>query len=227
MENKKSSQLDIKKLSIAIVAIVLSLTLAVVVAYKYSQKQSGNIMLPGGVTYTGPTATPQPYKGPTPTPVIFTAASDVTWDIFGGKIYSFQFSFPTTLPLVVFPGDPTDSVAIDYAKIPPQQNILLNVELIDKRDPSLLNKPKIEYVRNWYKFFPGLKGVAKVEPLTNTNGLKGYRALYINTLDQSPNTDVFFEIPSQPTLLIHLANGILEPKIFDRIVDSLRWSPQK
>lgn len=220
------SNLDIKKIAIYAVLLAVLLGGAIYIAYRYSQKQSGNIVLPGGVTYLGPSPEGESENKPPTAPIRFTAPADVEWNIFGGTVYSYTFSFPKTLPLVVFPSDLTDSVAIAWGNIPPQQNILLNVELIDKRDSTYVNKPKIEYVRNWYKYFSGLKGVAKVEPFTNTNGLKGYRASYINTADQSPNVDVFFEIPGQPTIMIHLANGILDPEIFNRIVDSLRWTPQ-
>lgn len=226
-KDKETTRFDIAKFAIVIIVIVILLVVALFIAYKYSQKSSGNIILPGGVTYTGPTLTQTPGNMPIPTPVRFTAPSDGEWDLFGGTIYSYKFSYPKTLPLVVFPGDLSDSVAINWGGIPPQQNVLLNIELIAKRDPKFVKKPKIEYVRNWYTFFDGLKGVAKVEPFTNINGLKGYRASYVNVQNQSPNTDVFFEIPGQSGVMIHMANGILDPEIFDRIVDSLKWTPEK
>lgn len=227
MEKKKESAIDtgpnFTKLAIATIAAVVILGGAVFATYRYSQKQMGNIVLPGGVTYLG--ASPTTPVQPSTAPLRFTAASTVSWNIQTGNIYPHSFSYPSTLPLVFFPGDASDSVAIAWGNIPPQLNILLNMEFIDKRDEEYIGKPKIEFVRNWYKYFSGLKGVARVEPFTNTNGLKGYKASYINYADTSPNTDVFFEVPGSDSILIHMANGILDPVIFDRIIDSLKWTP--
>lgn len=223
MENGEE-QLDIVKLSIITFAGILILSIAIFAAYKYSQRQSGNIVLPGGVTYLGPSPTPTFSVPPTPTPHLFTSASDTEWKTYKGKIYPYTISYPSALTIVVFPDDPIDSVAIVWDNIPPQQNILLNMEFIDKRDSKLAIQPKVEYVRNWYKFFPGLKGVAKVGPFTNTQGLKGYKATYINLAGATPNLDVFFEIPGNNNHMIHLANGILDPTIFSRIIDSLKWN---
>ncbi len=223
MENEEE-QLDIVKLTVVTIAGIFILSLAIFAAYRYSQRQAGNIVLPGGVTYLGPTPTPTFFLKPSPTPNRFKADVSVTWKNYTGKIYPYTFSYPSTLIIVVFPDDPTDSVALSWDNIPPQLNILLNMEFIDKRDPNLTTQPKVEYVKNWYKFFSGLKGVSKVEPFTNTNGMKGYKAHYINLADATPNVDVFFEIPGNNTTMIHLANGILDPIIFDRILDSVKWN---
>lgn len=227
-EKEQFDQPDFSKLVIATVVGVLLLGGAVYAAYRYSQKQAGNIVLPGGVTYLGPSPNPTSAspaeKQPPTAPLRFTAASDVSWLKQSGKIYPYTFSYPSTLPLVVFPGDESDKIAIAWGNIPPQVNILINIEFIKSRDAKYLNMSKIEYVKNWYKFFSGLKGVKKVEPFTNTNGLKGYKASYIDLSDQTPNTNVFFEVPNDPNLMILLANGILDPQIFDRIVDSLSWN---
>ncbi len=217
-------KVDFTKLAIATIVGVLILGGSVYAAYRYSQRQRGDIVLPGGVTYLGPTAVPNVTSPPT-APLRFTAPSNVNWKIQSGNLYPYSFSYPETLPLVIFPGDTTDSIALAWGNIPPQQNILLNMEFIDQRDPKLVGQPNIEYVKNWYKFFSGLKGVAQVTPFTNTQGLKGYKASYLNWADQAPNVDVFFEIPGDKTALIHLANGILDPSIFDRILDSLQWNP--
>lgn len=195
------------------------------VTYRYSQSRSRNIILPGGTTYLGETPTPIPITSPTPTtPAIFTAASDVAWKTRSGKIYPYSFSYPSTLNLVIFPDDLTDSVAIEWKNIPPQLNILANIELIEDRDKTYVKKPKIEYAKNWYKFFPGLTGVGKVQKFTNVNGLKGYKVWFVNKTGSSPNLDVFFEIPGKPNLMIHMANGIIDSPIFDRMIDSLKWN---
>lgn len=203
------------------------LSLALFVAYRFSQKSSSNIILPGGTTYLGPSPKSEEKQIPTAaSPAKFTVDATVDWKPQKGKIYPFSFSLPSTLPLVVFTEDATDSVAIAWGNIPPQENVLLNMEFIDKRDPNLVKESKLDYVKNWYKFFSGLKGVADVTPFTNTNGMKGYKASYINTAGTTPNTDVFFEIPNQPNLMLHLGNGVLDPGVFERILDSVKWNKE-
>lgn len=224
-DKKENSQPDFTKLAIISVLGVVILGGTVYAAYLYSQRQMGNIVLPGGITYLGPgpqaTATPIPAP---PAPTRFTIPADETWKVHSGRTFPYSFSYPSTLPLVLFIGDTTDTIAIAWGDIPPQRNILLNIEYVDADDPKYLKLPKSEYVKDWYKKYSGLKGVAKIEPFTNTNGLRGYKAWYLNYADTTPNIDVFFEVPKEPRLVIHLANGILDSTIFDRILDSLKWT---
>lgn len=223
---KEQEQTDFTKLAIATIAGVLILGGAIYGAYRYSQKQAGNVTLPGGVTYLGPSPNPTAGTQQPPTaPLRFTADASTPWKDFTGKYYPFSFSYPSTLPLVVFIGDTNDTVAISWGNIPPQQNILLNLEFLDKKDPKYLSQPKVEYVKDWYKFFSGLKGVEKIEPFTTASGLRGYKASYINYSNSTPNTDVFFDIPGRSNLMIHMANGIIDPTIFNRMLDSVKWTP--
>ena len=195
---------------------------AVMIAYRYSQTKKSDIVLPGGVTYLG--ATPTSAVEPTAVPVKFTASATVPYKEKIGANYPYSFSYPETLPIVVFTNDPTDSVAIDWDNITAQKNVLFNIELIEKRDKSMIVKPKIEYVKNWWQYFSGLKGVNSVTPFANLGGLKGYRAQYINNSGSAPNEDIFFEVPGRHDIMIHLANGILDAAIFDKIVDSVKWN---
>jgi len=220
-ENKK--QMSIAKIAVGAAVGILVLSGAVYAAYQYASSQRADVVLPGGVTYLGtsPTVMPQPSTAP----LIFTIDPTTPWIERRGIVYPFTFSHPETLELVIFINDPSDSVGIVWGNIPPQQNLLFNAEKIDGRDTKFVRQPKIEYVRNWWKHFSGLKGVSQVTQFTNSNGLKGYRASYINYADASPNVDIFFEVPRNPNLLLHFANGILDPKVFDRIIDSVAWSP--
>jgi hypothetical protein len=222
-ETPGENTLGSNKIAGITVAGIIILALSLYAGYRYSQSKRGNIMLPGGATYLGNTPTPIPQAAsPTPLPK-FTATATIDWKDHAGEIYPYTISYPSTLPIVIFPTDPNDSVAIVWNNVPPQQNILINIERIDSRDPKLVDQSKIEYVRNWYKFFTGLKGIANLEEFTNASGLKGYRASYLNTENTSPNIDVFFEVPKQKTILIHLANGMIDEKIFNKIVDNVKW----
>lgn len=229
-ESKHNEGGNFVKIALVSLGAVLVLGGAIFAAYRYSQSKKADIVLPGGVTYLGNSPTPaesgqrEDKLQPSTAPLRFTADSTVSYKEFFGTSYPFSFKHPNTLPLVVFVNDPSDSVGISWGNIPPQQNIMLNVEKISDRDAAFLKRPKQEYVENWYKFWSGLKGVASVVPFTNVNGMKGYKAQYINYADQSPNLDVFFEVPGRTDIVIHMANGILEAGIFDRIVDSVKWN---
>lgn len=221
----KDQPLNMKKMIIVAVVTIVILSLAVYGSYYYSTNQSSNIILPGGVTYLGPSTTPVIESTKKIEPKKFTVNADVTWKTWKGRIYPFEFSYPETLPLVVFPNDQTDSVAIAWEDFDPRTNILVNMEFIDKRDPKMAGKPAVDFVQNWYKYFTGLKGLSTVEKITTITNLKGYKAKYINTNNETPNTDIFYEIPGKPNLLLRLANGVLAEDVFNRIVDSVRWNP--
>ncbi len=204
-----------------VASLVLAVLLIIVIVYTLIKLIQGKSVIPSSTN-------PTPTAGPVQTQQIrrFTAPDDIAWKTTSGKIYPFSFSYPENMILNIFIGDVTDSVAVVWDNIPVQQNILFNIEFVDKRDPEAVDKPKIEFVKNWYKNFSGLIGLERIEKFTNTGGLVGYKAIYINTAGQTPNTDVFFELPNRPTLMLHVANGIIDPKIFDRIVDSVRWTPE-
>lgn len=214
------------KILIGIIIGGLILALIVCLQYQNYQKTEGKISLALGDTYLGPEKDKYfPSKeAEQPQENRFTATQQTPWIAYSGKIYPYTFSYPETLKLVSFPNDPSDSVAIDWEGIPVGQNIFLNIELIKDKDPSLVSKPK-EYVEGWWQYFSGLKGIHSVTDFTNSSGLKGYKAIYINQADESPNVDVFFEIPKNPGILIHLANGVLDQEVFEKIIDSLKLEP--
>lgn len=222
--------MSVIKLALITIGAVFVLCLSVFAAYRYSQNQSGGLVIPAGTTYLGATPTPPnkinpPTTIPTQPVLRFKAEKTVPYKEFTGTLYPYSFSYPETLSLVIFAtSPPTDSVAIVWEKIPPQQNILLNIEVIKERDKTMVDKSKSEFVKNWWKYFSGLKGIASVTTFTNSNGLKGYKAQYVNSAGETPNVDVFLEVPPRPEILIHLANGILDWSIFDRIIDSVDWN---
>jgi hypothetical protein len=214
------------KIAIIAVVTVIILTLITVGAYQMAKKRAPVIVLPGGVTYLGPTATPAPV--PTaPVQSKFTAADDVAWNTYKGKKQPFTFSYPSTLKLVTFPDDVTESVAFSFNNINPGSNIMFRLSIIKQIEPKMaeyIDKPKIEYVKNWWTQYPGgLKGVGSITEFTNSRGMKGYKAKYKNHADQTPNDDVFFEIPGHNDYMVRFGNGLLDTGIFNRIVDSFYW----
>lgn len=212
---------DLAKIFIGVLAGTVVIGGAIYVSYLYSQKQGEKLSLPGGTTYLGEPGDSQ-VEIPPAAPVLFTAPSDTAWVSFKGENYPYSFSYPETLPLTRFQV-PLDSVGVSWGDLDPRFNILLDVESVAELDPE--NIGDLEgFVQDWWKAFPGLKGVASVDKITNTNGLVGYRAVYIDNLDETSNLHIFFGVSQDPDLVIHLANSVLDAVIFDRIVDSVKWS---
>lgn len=215
---------------IAVVAVVV-LTGITIGAYNYAKKRSSTVVLPGGTTYLGPSqeqaaAPPQANPGPSK----FTIDPNTPWKTVSGNYYPFSFSYPETLVLVIFPNDKTDSVAVSFNNIPAQQNLIFRAVDINIIEPDLkeyINKPKIEYVKNWWKQYSGLKGAKSIDQFVNAKGMTGYKALYITQGGDTPNMDVFFEIPNKPNMMIWFSRSILDQTVFDRIIDSFYWDPNK
>lgn len=216
------------KVGIAVVVAVIVLILITVGAYSFAKRKSGTVVLPGGTTYLGPpkTDTPTTKAPPGQMPSKFTAGANVPWNQFKSKVYGYTFNYPSTLSLITFPNDNTDAAAFSWGNIPPQNNIMARVADLNKTEVQMsayINRPKLEYAKNWYKQFSGLKGVKSVEPFTNSKGMKGYKTKFINLSNETPNDDIFFEIPGRPELMVRFGNGYLETEIFNKIVDSFSW----
>jgi hypothetical protein len=141
-----------------------------------------------------------------------------------GNIYPYSFESPATLALTALPNNPYDIYAISWKGMPADQNVLMGVDNLknDATRSHYISEPKMTYVREWYKQF-GLKGVASIDTFTNSQGLKGYKAKYFNSAGETPNTDVFFEIPNHPEYVIHFASGILSQDVFNKMIDSVSW----
>lgn len=204
----------------------LVLTGIVFLAYLYSRPRPGGIVLPGGITYLGPSPTvketisnKQETDGKIPVP------ADVTWATQTGKKYPYSFLYPSSLSLGVFPNDPFDAVTIFWGDTNPQENLLFRVENLKemKGKESYIKKPKKDYVLDWWKDYTW-KGVADISEFKNSKGLKGYRAKYLDASGTSPFDHVFFEVPGRPDLVIWLSAKLLEQGVFDKIVDSVTWS---
>lgn len=212
-----------KNISTVIVVVITSvviLTAGVIGAYSYAKRRTGTIVLPAGVTYLGPSA--QSASPAASKPDVSPASQ---WVSTSGKIFPYAFLYPNSLSLGVFPNDPFDSVTLFWGTTNPQENIFFRVEnLADMPDfKEFINKPKIEYVRVWYKPYNIWKGVSEIIEFTNAKGLRGYRAKYRDTAGQIPFDNVFFEAPESRNLMIWLSGRLFDQSDFDRIVDSVSW----
>ncbi|MEK7577808.1 MAG: hypothetical protein AAB492_04305 [Patescibacteria group bacterium] len=186
-----------KTIGLALVISVILIS-GVFVAFSNANKQQGQIVLPAGGTYLGPTPT----------------NTQENWIQRKGKIYPYAFLYPDTLSLGEFPNDPTDSVTMFIANTDANTNLFFRVE-------TLTVKP-IEYAQNWWKQY-NWKGVSSVSAFTNSKGLTGYRAKYLDNNGTTPYDHVFFEVPKQTDLIIWISGKLFEPSVFDTLVDSVDW----
>lgn len=224
---------EFKKILPVAIIIIIALTSISILAFLSAKNRTPTIVLPGGVTYLGPSSTPsttnnQPFdsaqgKQPTTSSTIPIPA-DTKWYTQTGKKYPYSFLYPSTLSLGVFPNDPYDAVGIFWNNQDASANLLLRVEDLSqiKDGKEYIAKSKKDYANIWWKQY-GYKGVASIEEVTNGNGLTGYRAKYLNEKDETPYDNVFFEVPNRPELVIWIASSLLSQSVFDRIVDSLSW----
>lgn len=217
---------DGKRVAAVVGTAFFILTGIVFLAYQYSKPRTGAIVLPGGVTYLGPSPTDAKSDKQKAISDNIPIPADAAWTTQTGKKYPYSFLYPSTLSLGVFPDDPFDAVTIFWGDTNPQENLLLRVENLKEMNgkAGYVKKPKKDYVLDWWKDYTW-KGVADIMEFTNSKGLKGYRAKYIDTSGSSPFDHVFLEVPGQPELVIWLSGKMLPKEMFDRIVDSVTWTP--
>jgi hypothetical protein len=206
-----------------IIASIMSAigVIAIIFFHNMSFQKNSTIVLPAGGTYLG--STPGTTI-PTPLTTIQTSDSKNGMVTIKGRIYPYTFEAPDSLKFVTFPNDPYDIYALVIDNKPADQNVLIGVDDLKKTQElkTYITGDKRVYVENWWKQFGGLTGVSTITPFTNSQGLKGYRAVFINSSGQTPTVDVFFETPN-PEHVIHLANGPLPKTTFEAIVDSVAW----
>jgi len=208
-------------------AIIVSLVLftGVFVAFRSAQNRPGTIVLPGGITYLGPTPTTTQQKNITKqltTEIKIPVPKDAKWVKWKGQALPYAFLYPDSLSLGFFPEDPYDSVTIFYADTDPNTNIFFRVE-----DLVLLHKSEYkgktkDYANNWWKDYLW-NGASSIVSFTNSNGLQGYRAKYIDQSGNTPYDHVFFSIPENNTQIIWISGRLFPQEVFDKIIDSVTW----
>lgn len=205
--------------SIIIGALLL---LLVIGAFVQAKNRTGTIVLPGGSTYLGPTPTQQHTTVTPPASGKITIPSDAAWTERTGVQFPYTFTYPDTLSLGVFPNDPYDAVTIFHPGTDANANIFFRVENLTTLNKSEYAGKTEAYAKVWWKDY-AWKNVSSVSAFTNKNGLKGYRALYVNDLGKSPYEHVFFEVPNNPNLVIWISGKLFDTSVFNRLVDSVNW----
>lgn len=213
----------------------LVLTGIVFLAYQYSRPRPGGVVLPGGITYLGPSPTVKETinkkqetdgKIALADPMRFTADASVSWTTIKSAKYAYTFSIPETLTLTPFLTEEFDAYAITWNNVAKEANVLIGVENLasDEKKAMYVQKSKKEYIESFWSKQYNLTGIKTMEPFTNGKGLNGYKVKFQTTGGISPFDDVFFEVPKMPNLVVHLSNAILDPTVFDKIVESVTWS---
>ena len=207
-----------------VVILVVFLLIVGGVIYMVSKKTKGSQVFPAGINYLSPTNVEEAK------PVLLydfaKLAESTDWLTYKGKIFSYSLQYPKTLTPLTFPNDKMDAVTFKVNQMPPEQSLLLSIETISSRDKTLVGKPE-EFIRSYWKYFSGLKGLNKIEPVTNEKGLKGFKATYIIKANNSITGDsYFYMIEGNDDNLIRVADvfPVEGRAVFNRINNSLEYT---
>lgn len=228
-ETPEEPTIDLTRSLPAIGGVFLVLTAIVFLAYLYSKPRPGALVLPGGITYLGPSPSIQAQNSHVKTQneqLRFTVGADEIWATIKSKKYGYTFSIPETLTLESFLTDEFDAYAITWNNVPKEANVLIGVENLatDEKKMAYVQKSKKEYIELFWAKQYNLTGVKTLDPFNNKKGLNGYKVKFQTNDGISPFDDIFFEVPKKPNLVIHLSNAILDPGVFDKIVESVEWN---
>ncbi len=219
------SSLTPKQLESLLFASLLTITLflATFVLYEFTKPRGGQVILPGGVTYLGPEKTGnQPAATPT-APIKLSAPNDAIWKMISLKNDPVTVSYPDTVTLVAYPNAATETLVIRLGGSNPTEYMFLTILDLNKGlFVPYKEKSKKELVEKFHTLTMGLKSVTNVRTFTNIGGLVGYRAR-VEALNGTVTDEVFFEAPKNTNRMIRLTNSILDPALYDRMIDSVRW----
>jgi len=218
-EKKEESKGSLSMLSIGV--LVLFLLIVGGLYWWVSKKGKGEVVFPAGLNYTGeePTAAPQAQR---PNYDYAKLADSADWVDFVSPKEQYTFKYPSSMVPLIFPGDPNDTVTFDVADVPAIYNIMIIAETISNYDAKYRGKQE-DFVKNYYTFFDGLKGVEEIETYKTDKGLAGWRVKFVNQDDQVGANNYFFVIPGQPDKIIHV-NNVFPAEgqaVFTRLLNSL------
>lgn len=214
-----------KKNLVAVNVVILVVFLLVIggVYYFVSSKNKGQQVFPAGVNYLSPKG--EEAKKPVLLYDFAKLAESSDWVTYKGKLFSYSFQHPKVLTPLSFPNDKSDAVTFKVNELPPEQSLLLTVETISLRDKNLVGKQE-EFVKSYWKYFSGLKGLKKIESITNEKGMKGYKANYIVKSNNAVTSDYyFFVVEGNDDILIHIGDIFpAEGKgVLNRMINSLEY----
>lgn len=227
MDTKDESAETLNKSNLVVgnfvVLIIFVLLIGGVYLWVSKRSKSGQQVFPAGVNYLSPKG--EAVNKPVLLYDFAKLAESADWVDYKGKLYPFTFQHPKALTPLAFPNDKSDAVTFKVNELPPEQSILFTVEKISSRDGNLIGKPK-EFAESYWKFFSGLKGLNKVESITNEKGMKGYKATYIVKGNNTITGDnYFFVVEGDNDILLHFGDIFpAEGKtVLNRIINSLEY----
>lgn len=206
-----------------VILVVFVLLVGGIYMWVSNKNKNGQQVFPAGVNYLSP-------KGDEEVkPVLlydFTKLAESSdWVTYKGKLFSYSFQHPKELEPITYPNDKSDAVAFKVGALPPEQSLLLTVEKISSRDINLVGKPE-DFIKNYWKFFSGLKSLNKIESITNEKGLSGYKATYVVKGSNAVTSDYYFFVMENDTDHLLYVGDIfpIEGKaVLNRLINSLEY----
>lgn len=210
-------------LLVSFIAFAVLIT-AVFLSYQYAKKYTSYVILPGGTDayYGEPQKTQQNPQPQTRSNTFFADAKE-EWKQQKGILFPYSFSYPSSMKLGVFPGDPHDPVTIFWGNLDSQQTIFMRVELLDTDEfRTYIPLPKRRFVEDWWKQY-SYNGIASYTEITNKAGLKGHRASYADSSGNASKYHFFFEVPGRSDIMLWMSSDIIDWSVFERMIESLSW----
>lgn len=227
MNQNESPKETENKYALSFLSIAVLVVFLLIVGGLYwwvSKKGKGEVVFPAGINYTGNEKTPVSQQPKRPSYDYTKLASASDWVDFTSPRGQYTFKYPPELIPLIFPGDVNDTVTFDVADVPAQFNLMILVETVSSYDAKLRGRPE-EFVRNYFKFFGGLKRLQEVETYRTDKGLQGWRTKYVTQSDVVGSDNYFFVVPNQPDKIVHVNN--IFPKegqaVFTRLLNSLEY----
>lgn len=236
IQNPEEESPEFSKVALGLVIAVVVLGGVVYAGYQYSKRQAGKTTYPNG--YQAPNqaqapANPKDIDCTKHDPNIsfwdwYNKCDQIKGDPAAGltpikdEKLGFELQIPANIKIVKF----VNGAGIIYKDVQPNLNLLYNLELASLRTGEFKNLKGQAYVENYWKQYSGLRGMASIEPIINSNGVKGYKAFYYVFPDVKGNTEIFFELGENTGDFIHLSKGILTDDTFNTIIGSFKLTKE-
>ncbi len=230
-ENKTEEMepVENQKVMMGMLAAILVVGLIVGGGYLYSRKKSGQTVFPSGYQ---PPLSPGEIDCSKSRP-----ANANVWDYYNkcdkiklgadGKLqplpndkYRFSVLAPNNIKYVNL----SNGLFIVYKDIAPNINPLYTLDLASSRSGELAILKGEDYVRNYWRQYPGLTGLKSLESIVNGSGAVGYKAVYIIGGTKEGNQEIFFELGNKTGDFVHFTPGILDPQLYDTIIGSFQYT---
>jgi len=223
MDDEKEDQPEFGKVIVGFLVAVLVLGGIVYAGYTYSQKKGKDKVLPNGYPADQGPGVIDCSKPRDPAANVWEyylkcdkiKADDAKWVEHTNDEYGFSLMVPDNINIEPY----SNGLGVPYKEIPGTSHLLYSVDLAASRSGEFGKMSGKEYVENYWRQYSGIAGVNYVEEIVNEQGLQGYKANYKFANGQdSPNTEIFFELEDGSGDYVHFASGIFDEPVFDKII---------